>query len=137
VYVRLCDTEGHPLPSVAYSCEGPGVNCAGTTNAAGWAAVPEPSEAGMLHVSWLAPTGVNGAMQQASRDVRVDVTDSDEAHRLRLLNLGYLGAELTELLEEFRAEFGWDESVDHSWLKQQLTRWHDGGERPVSADASE
>ncbi|MGC4063414.1 MAG: OmpA family protein [Polyangiaceae bacterium] len=135
VRVRICSADGQPLRLWPYVSENVDSKGEGRTDPDGWAAVPPPREGETLLVQWQSPTPAGSATANVLREIHFRPTLEDEGYRQRLLNLGYQGTTIEELLAEFRSEFEWDESMQDDALKAELVRWHDGGARPRASAA--
>ena len=132
ILVRLCDPTGLPLGNTSYKAFTHGFNVQGQTDTKGWATLKLSGGYKSVTLDWDWPDAPTESGRKQSSILALKMSDGDEGVCQRLSDLGFQASNrpLSELLTEYRAEFGTSLSENLNDLKESIRRWHAGGDRP-------
>ncbi|MEM6993594.1 MAG: OmpA family protein [Myxococcota bacterium] len=136
VGVRLCQPDGTPSANAEYTLSMDREMATGVTDGDGNFVVHLDRKVVSFWVDWVDEAITDPEQRSQSREVIIELDESEQADHDRMTNLGYFADTLPEQLQAYRAEFGRDPSVPDATLRDEARAWHDGGPRPTQTLAA-
>ena len=106
-----------------------------STNAEGIARFSVPRTLERCAVKWQLATGTTERSRGACSEISLSVIANDSLDD-RLMNLGHDQQEVPDRVRSYQREMGQPETGNESDVADQVRAWHDGGAKPVVAQAA-